>query len=169
MDHFEQIKDLAAKYMQAEKEGVFSKLRGPYTPAAQDRPEDFTSYRGMPGKVDDSHYWNALARHGKHDAPDVFDLLHEGKVETPNPVDTSTFGMDQASVVTPNWINGEDLLKLNKMKLDLHDLGDKLAAADTNIEESKAKGIWGQIKSLQEKIDELSDSLSPNRKQETQS
>lgn len=114
-------------------------------------------------------YWDLIHRNMRDltDAPDIMEIISEQ--ETCNPVRPETIGKDQEPHVTPNWIDGEDLIKLDKMKRDLHDLGDKLAAADTNMEEPKAKKIWQQIKEMQSKIDELSNALSPNIKKDRQS
>jgi hypothetical protein len=171
MDHAEHMRELSEKWQAAAGSDVFANLRKVVRPAPQDRPEDYQDFqRHTPSfnpKVNDAAYWDLIAKAAKNpnDAPDVIEYLMEQEKYTNNPVYPVTYGKDQEPVVTPNWINGEDLEKLIKIKLDLHDLGDKFAAAEAKMD-PKAKGLWEQIKTLRNKIDELSDSLAPSKEKE---
>lgn len=168
---YEQIKGWEQKWQAAMDAGVFADAPKAPRPALQDRIEDYQDFqRHRPSvnpKVDDGGYWDLIAKAAKNpnDAPDVIEYLMEQDKYTNNPVYPVTYGKDQEPVVTPNWINGEDLEKLIKIKLDLHELGDKYAAAEATMD-PKAKGLWGQIKSLGEKLDELSDALTPTKEKE---
>lgn len=176
MDQVEMMREMQEKWTATLGTDTFSNLRPVVRPAEQDRIEDYQDFqRQRPTvnpKVNDECYWDLVAKAAKNpnDAPDVIEYLMEQEKQpvSPNPVRIATLGMDQAPVVTPNWINGEDLEKLARMKCELHEIGDKFAAAEATMD-SKAKGLWEQIKTLREKIDELSDSLSPTKEQEAQS
>ncbi len=78
----------------------------------------------------------------------------------PNPVHASTRGKDANNRVTPDWAGGEDLIDLNNMKNDLQKLEAKLSV-DPMAEGKEVQKVLGQVKTLKDKIDELSDSLTP--------
>jgi hypothetical protein len=136
--------------------------------------------RGLYGIDDDTAYWRVMASLEKGvDSPDILEMIQEVRKDlTANPVPRSTLGKDQTLVVTPDWTDGDDLNKLIKMKQELHDLGDKLAALGVTKEseqkvitygEEKVDSIWSSIKSLRAKIDDLSDNLPPSGLRDAQS
>lgn len=82
-----------------------------------------------------------------------------------NPVHTSSRGKDANNRVTPNWAGGQEIIELYKMKEQLQKLEDKIAA-DPMVENKGTKKIMNQIDALWKKIDELSDTLTPEFVQE---
>jgi hypothetical protein len=139
----------------------------------------------------DSEYWRQVYQMSAHsgEAPDVVgdeavitEELNDEEKETldytkpdkksvskitddlgglSNPVKANTRGKDNINKVTPNWTCGDDLVELHNMKIKLQKLEDKLAA-DPMMEQKKTKSVLSQINSLKEKIDDLSNSLSPD-------
>lgn len=105
-------------------------------------------------------------------------IVEAGSIANPNPVDGSTLGKDQKTtddtIPTPNWIDGDVLQQLNKLKLDFHELTSKLAAAgvvgdNTEPRDSMDKpgeDLMKQVVAMQKKIDELSDKLAPRDTEE---
>lgn len=79
-----------------------------------------------------------------------------------NPVHASQRGHDKYDKVTPNWAGGEDLVELHNLKVSLQELEDKVASAPMQPD----KKVLAQIKSLWTKINELSDSLNPDFRDE---
>jgi hypothetical protein len=82
-----------------------------------------------------------------------------------NPVHTSARGKDASNRVTPNWAGGQEIIELHKMKEQLQKLEDKIAA-DPMVENKGTKKVMSQIDALWKKIDELSDTLTPDFVQE---
>ena len=78
-----------------------------------------------------------------------------------NPAHTSTRGKDANNRVTPDWAGGKEVIELHKMKEQLQKLEDKVAA-DPSLQNKGTKKLLSQIDSLWEKIDELSDTLTPD-------
>lgn len=82
-----------------------------------------------------------------------------------NPVHTSARGKDANNRVTPNWAGGQEIIELFKMKEQLQKLEDKVAA-DPMVENKGTKKIMAQIDALWKKLDDLSDTLTPDFVQE---
>ena len=82
-----------------------------------------------------------------------------------NPVNKSSRGKDANNRVTPNWAGGQEIIELHKMKEQLQKLEDKVAV-DPMVENKGTKKIMNQIDALWKKIDELSDTLTPEFVQE---
>ncbi len=80
---------------------------------------------------------------------------------TPNPTNATNRGVDNRSHVTPNWAGGKKIVELHNMKLNLQKLEDKLAV-DPMMEDKKSKSVASQIEALWRRIDQLSNSLSPD-------
>ena len=171
-------------------DGVFANAKKPYNPNPT-KVEDYTTdefgmSKGMASiarsseQMTDQEYWLAVARMSKtsDDAPDVIrgtvtepEVLHEGgSIDTPNPVNASAKGQDNALVVTPSFAGGEQIAELIKLKMKLHDLTDKLAGAEVGrqpLEKAKdstkkpGQDVMKKIHALMKQIDELSNDLIP--------
>jgi len=83
-----------------------------------------------------------------------------------NPIYPSTRGEDQRKHVTPEWADGKGLRELVYMKHNLYNLEVKINSNPKfgayGPEAPEIKKIQGQIDELKYKIDELSNSLSPD-------
>jgi hypothetical protein len=85
---------------------------------------------------------------------------------TANPVEPPSRGDDSRKHVTPEWADGKGLRELVYMKHNLYNLevkinsNPKFGAYGEDVPEIKK--IQGQIDELKHKIDELSNSLSPD-------
>jgi hypothetical protein len=142
-------------------------------------------------KDSDSEYWKQVYKMSAHPgmAPDITDdedmiteELNDEEKETfpytkpdkkssveitddlgklPQRVQANTRGKDQRLKVTPNWSCGDELVELHNLKIKLQKLEDKLSS-DPMTNEKKSKTIIEKIKALKEKIDDVSDSLSPD-------
>lgn len=105
---------------------------------------------------------------GERETPDRDELGKKTKkmANTANPTIPSTIGKDQRPVVTGEWEDGKGLREINDMKLSLYKLESKLNADPKfgafGPEAPSIKNIQGQINDLKEKIDKLSNSLSPD-------
>jgi hypothetical protein len=77
-----------------------------------------------------------------------------------NPVHASTRGVDNNNRVTPNWAGGQEIIELHRMKEQLQKLEDKIAA-DPMVENKGTKRVLSQIDALWKKLDELSNTLTP--------
>lgn len=205
LDHLSELEELQAKWDAALKGGAFKSASKPISKPVPSSGQS-ADYGMSPGmaqlaanseKINDSDYWSAvfhLARTGNvsdsvtpevkgsvsSEAPELMQEVR--KTYPPQQVSPPSFGKDQNPVITPNWIDGKDLLKLNRMKIELHELGDKFAAYDltgksksNNENKVQTQGkepgadILKKIHDLQNKIDDLSDTLSPGRKVDMQS
>jgi hypothetical protein len=85
---------------------------------------------------------------------------------TANPIYPESRGKDQRRHVTPNWSDGQELLELVNIKLNLYKLEVKLNSdknfGDFRGDTQKMKDVQAQIENLKEEIDKLSSSLSPD-------
>lgn len=85
---------------------------------------------------------------------------------TANPIEPPSRGEDQRKKVTPEWSDGKGLRELVYMKHNLYNLEVKLNSNPKfgayGTEAPEIKKIQGQIDDLKHKIDELSNSLSPD-------
>lgn len=105
---------------------------------------------------------------GNRETPDKNDLGEKTKkmANTANPTIPSTIGKDQRPVVTGEWGDGKKLREINDMKISLHALQGKLNAHPRfgayGKESPQITKIQDQIDELIEKIDNLSNSLSPD-------
>ncbi len=85
---------------------------------------------------------------------------------THNPIHFSSHGSDQSSSpyepvrVTPNFTDGKELQELNDLKVKLEKLESSLLAADIKSGSGKAD-YMSQLKNLRDKIDDLSNRLTP--------
>jgi len=86
----------------------------------------------------------------------------DGAMHASNPINRSSRGKDQRPHVTPNWTWGVELAELTEMKVQLEKLESKMNAADAFGKTKEAKTVKNQIDELWEKIDALSDRLSPD-------
>lgn len=85
---------------------------------------------------------------------------------TANPVEPPSRGEDQRRKVTPEWADGKGLRELVYMKHNLYNLEVKLNSnpkfGSYGDEAPEIKKIQTQIDEIKHKIDELSNSLSPD-------
>jgi hypothetical protein len=79
-----------------------------------------------------------------------------------NPIYHYSKGKDQQPRVTKNWSDGDELVELHKIKIQLEKLESKMNAADAVGESAQARKIQKQIAQMWEQIDKLSDSLTPD-------
>lgn len=164
----------------ANQNGTFEAPAKAHMPSTQTAPEGFFGTRlNSPSETvpqSDIDYWRDVYSNSRDfmAEPDLDDsVLQENKApkkvikenkapyKAPNPILTSTLGMDQ-DVKNPSSVGSTfgvtDLESLENLKLKLHGLLDKL-----NGFEAASQGVTkleSQIQSLQKQIDELSDSLS---------
>lgn len=100
-------------------------------------------------------------------------LLNEGdgpdKVQTDNPIHPDNVSSDYRGP-SPKWINNDNIEKLEKMKMELHSLYDKimsLEVLDGVNNSKKRKGVISiikkKIKRLEKQIQELSDHLGTEK------
>lgn len=120
----------------------------------------------------DAKYWNKVYRlsNNQGDAPcpikeeaeatkDQIKKTTSKIANAANPVYPTSVGKDQESKVTANWSDGKELQELAQMKMRLEKLESQMNAK----EGMGKKGNISKIESLRKQIDELSDSLAPNR------
>jgi hypothetical protein len=85
---------------------------------------------------------------------------------TANPVEPPTRGIDQRKKVTPNWADGMKVRELAEMKYNLFNLENKLNMnpkfGSYSGDSPEIKGIQTQIDDLRDRIDKLSNSISPD-------
>jgi len=86
----------------------------------------------------------------------------DGAMHAANPINRASRGKDQRPHVTPNWTWGVELAELTEMKVNLEKLESKMNAADAFAKSSEAAKVKKQIDDLWEKLDALSDKLSPD-------
>jgi hypothetical protein len=170
-DQFDQWCDMWDK---ANEQGVFEK-------ASQPTPPDQTADVSFFGPSDthptsslrdvDIQYWKSV--YSLSDSSGASDLLQEAKEvqnkdvsdaakamgHSPNPIRAPSVGMDQAMDNTSLGVTftPEDIQSLAEMKVKLHGLKDKLNTAEGKGQTNKK--LESQISSLQNQIDELSDTL----------
>lgn len=161
------IENWQKQWMEAQSSGIFA------NEPKKEEPEQLGSFFGVNRNEKnesvssvDAQYWRSIALYGKvskNQAPDPIDaakMLKEQEEINMNPVQVSTIGKDQD--LTPAGMgltfDEEDLNELQDLKNKLFDLENKLNTSDGLGENSKK--FEGQIKDIQSKIDELSDSLS---------
>lgn len=102
------------------------------------------------------------------DVPDKDDLSTKAAElgNTANPVIPSTRGEDQRKHVTPDWSDGKGLRELVDMKYQLYKLEGKINSSAKfgayGADSPEIKKIQSQIDELKHKMDELSNSLSPD-------
>jgi hypothetical protein len=102
------------------------------------------------------------------DTPSKMDLGDKGAElgNTANPVEPPSRGEDQRKHVTPEWADGKGLRELVYMKHNLYNLEVKINSNPKfgayGDEAPEIKKIQTQIDELKHKIDELSNSLSPD-------
>jgi hypothetical protein len=96
--------------------------------------------------------------------------INNAIAKTPNPIYPNTKGRDQgqggerkqSTTVTKNWTDGDELVELHTMRINLEKLESKMNAAEGLGDRTKAKKVQGQIDALWKQIDALSDSLDPD-------
>lgn len=85
---------------------------------------------------------------------------------TANPIEPASRGIDQKNHVTPEWSDGKMIRELAYMKHNLYNLEVKLNSSPKfgayGAEAPELKKIQNQINDLRNKMDELSNSLSPD-------
>lgn len=171
----DQLYNWADKYQDALENGVFDEPEKQHVPSPHNT--DYESYFGMhntnpsdgPRDVDAS-YWNMVHQTADYSG-DPMELIAEeknvyskkeqevlaksarGVAQAPNPVRMGGIGPDQDSSKSmgETW-TVEDLEKLHDLKVQLHELGSKMATLENNSHDSK-------YESLKKQIDELSDTL----------
>lgn len=88
------------------------------------------------------------------------------ELNAPNPIYPSTRGDDSRKHVTPEWADGVKLRELVNMKHSLYELEVRLNSSPKfgsyGPEAPEVKKIQDQIDALKDKINELSNSLSPD-------
>lgn len=148
----------------AQASGVFDNAPKPACPSRQTADVSFfgaSEANPTEGPSDfDAQYWNQIYSLSNGEEPE---MLHEDRnpnPHQPNPVDVASFGTDQDMKPAPLGMtfDEEDLKKLEGMKMQLHELGDKLAGAmgkGDNFKKFETK-----IASLTKQIDELSSSMT---------
>jgi hypothetical protein len=138
-----------------------------------DHASQRTPVDGVLNEVD-VNYWKSVYKLSSNqgDAPDVVNELSSKEAKTPNakelskrakvvanepnPVRINTVGKDQDS--RSDSTTSEAFQKLTELKKELHSIGNKLA----EMKDSNLDAIYSKFEKIQSKIDELSDSLSPN-------
>lgn len=132
---------------------------------------DVTKINEQTSKIDGIGTEEPLASksQGKlRDVPARDDLATKGAElgNTANPVEPPSRGEDQRKHVTPEWGDGKGLRELVYMKHNLYNLEVKLNSNPKfgayGEEDTAIKKIQTQIDELKHKIDELSNSLSPD-------
>lgn len=132
--------------------------------------ENIQELKGIPN-IDDDPLQSKTAEkddEGERETPEKDDLADKTKkmANTANPTIPSTIGKDQRPVVTGEWADGKKLREINDMKISLHSLQGKLNANPKfgayGKESPQITKIQDQIDELIEKIDNLSNSLSPD-------
>lgn len=155
------IQKWADKWDEAQKKGVFNNGVSIQPLSVEDNPLD--SAKDL--------YWKNINReigllqedHAGTPA-NKEDLAHQSQdqARAANPVYHHTVGSDQdLKPWTPNWIDGKELEELTKLKADLYDLENELNKKDALGESSSE--IQTKIKSMWEKLNRLSNDLTPNR------
>ena len=134
-------------------------------------PDIFTPLNEQPSKVDGIGTEAPLASQpqGKlRDVPSKGDLGVKGAelANTANPIYPSSRGEDQRKHVTPEWEDGKGLRELVYMKHNLYNLEVKINSSPKfgayAPDSPEIKKIQVQIDELKHKMDELSNSLSPD-------
>lgn len=85
---------------------------------------------------------------------------------TGNPIYPSTRGMDQRNKVTPDWADGMKVREIAEMKYKLYTLECKLNSSPKfgafGKDAPEVTGIQDQIDDIKERLDKLSNALSPD-------
>lgn len=171
----DQLNNWADKYQDALDNGVFGDEEKPHTPTPQ--TSDYNSFFGMQNSQPssgvrdvDADYWQMVHQTADYSG-DPMELIAEDKnvynkkeqevlaksardvAQAPNPVRSGSIGPDQDSTKSmgETW-TVEDLEKLHDLKVQLHDIGSKMATLENNSHDSK-------YEALKKQIDELSNTL----------
>jgi len=162
----------------AQKDGTIETTPTP-TPDVSVEKQDFFGQNNTPAsellQEDDIEYWNRLSGKklneenritpapqplepdfGKKEIGDVA----SGIANAANPISPASVGKDQN--YKPNLADVNQLEQLHDMKVNLHELESKLNTKDALAQSNQGKKIQIQIENLKAKIDELSDSISPD-------
>lgn len=135
------------------------------------RAPDVTKVTEQTSKIDGVDSEEPIASQPQkkvRDTPTKDDLGQKGAElgNTANPVEPPSRGEDQRKHVTPDWSDGKGIRELVSMKNDLYELEVKLNKhpkfGSYGPEDAGIKKIQTQIDELRHKIDELSNSLSPD-------
>lgn len=160
-DYRVEFEDWCDKWDKAQKEGIF-KDTSPVKP--QDSSET---------NKDNARdaYWANIDREAKlmqEDHAGSFsnkeEMAHQAKdmARAANPIYHHTSGMDQElKPWTPNWIDGKELEELAQLKAELYDLECECNKKDAIGE--GASSVQTKIKSMWEKLNRLSNDLTPDR------
>lgn len=168
-DYRGEFENWCDKWAKAQEEGIFEDMP-PVDPAD-------SQVLGLgANKTSQDSYWQNFEREVDEQNPEVLsedhsgtatskaDLAHQTKdiARAANPVYHHTAGQDQdLEPWTPNWIDGKELVELSKLKVDLYDLECECGKKDALGEGADA--IQSKIKSMWEKLNKLSNDLTPNR------
>jgi hypothetical protein len=155
----EDFESLVKKWDDALSGGIFKDVQKPATPSKGTSDHSFFGLRqdNPTSSIDDgdAKYWNAIS--SMADGGVEIERIDEdmvGASPNPNPVRKETEGPD--SEINPRssglTFDEADIKKLEKMKIDLHELQSKAASMDE-------KNYETQISAARKKIDELSDLL----------
>lgn len=150
------------KWEKAQKEGIFDSM-----PSVKSQEPEV-------GSSAQDAYWKNFEREAKQNEfmqedhagtpTSKADLAHQSKdiARAANPVYHHTAGMDQElEPWTPNWTDGKELAELAELKVDLYDLECECGKKDA-LGESGAS-IQSRIKTMWNKLNQLSNDLTPNR------
>ena len=138
-----------------------------------DDPDIFSELKTQPTIEDDPLASKPLKQ--QRDTPDEDELGGKSKElgNTANPIYPSSRGDDSRAHVTGEFADGKKLREINDMRLSLHALECKLNANPKfgafGKESPEIKKIQGQIDEIKEKINHLSNSLSPDFIEDEQS
>lgn len=171
---YDDLNNYKDKWEAALKDGFLEK--SPHLPEPKSSADFFGQWDGSEGddvplNECDAKYWQEVYKRSSHqgECPDLTEEVKATKEQikkhveraanSANPVYPDSVGKDQGPVVTKNWTDGKELRELADLKMKLEKLESELNAQ----EGMGKKGNQGKIDAIRKQIDELSDSLAPNR------
>jgi hypothetical protein len=132
-----------------------------------DDPDIFQELKTLPN-IDDDPIASKSPLKKQRETPSKDDLGEKGEeiAAAAHPIHPSTRGDDSRAHVTGEFADGKKLREINDMKISLHALQGKLNANPKfgayGKEAPQITKIQDQIDEIKEKIDNLSNSLSPD-------
>jgi hypothetical protein len=172
-DYKDSIDDWTSKWEKALEKGIFP-AEEKSVPSSQTADSSFfgasDTHPSDEIKGDDASYWGMVHQRAEYPAELVHGVLSEDKkngvkeivtkvLKSPNPVRQASTGKDQDNddKALGKTYDDADLDKVAKLKEKLHDLQDKLAAAEGKGDSGKK--LESQIDALMKQIDDASDAL----------
>jgi len=163
----ENFMDYCDKWQKAQEEGIFDDVE------PIERPNQIIGFGGSSDENQDA-YWKNIDREMQEEG-----LLQEDHAGTPtktadladqakdiaraaNPIYHHTIGADQdLEPWTPNWTDGKELKDLTELKVTLYELESECNKKDGLGESSDT--VRKKIKEMWNKLNQLSNDLTPNR------